>query len=92
MTTESATSAPSISVEHIHATLLSEINALMEKIKTAKTADHAMIYQLQAMALGDVYSQLITPVRNSVDFDVFEHIKQVGQLTAATIIKSEAAA
>lgn len=54
-----AESTPSISIEHIHATLLAEIKVLMARSKDAKTPDHSMILNFQASALVSIFSSLI---------------------------------
>ncbi len=81
MTTESLASVPSISIEHIHATLLTEINDLMERAKAAKKPEISLALVFQAKALAGAYPQLVSPTCASIG--LLAHLKQVGQLLDA---------
>ncbi|MBL4797197.1 MAG: hypothetical protein JKY50_07275 [Oleispira sp.] len=87
MTTELA---PLISIEHIHATLLTEIKYLMERSKSTPTTDHSMILNFQANLLISVFYKLVAPALNSKELNAFEAIKLAGQLADAATIQEEA--
>lgn len=84
------TQTPSISIEHIHATLLTEIKDLIARKKTAKNADFAWALDLKAGALASIYSALVAPARDPKSIDVFEHIELSEQLFNATQNKEAA--